>query len=55
MKVTVWHAKDGWRWKAQSENGEIVSESGEAYENKGYAVEAASRVAPDVDVIDIEG
>jgi uncharacterized protein YegP (UPF0339 family) len=37
MKVTVYRAQDGWRWRARAANGEIVSESGEAYENKSYA------------------
>ena len=43
-KVTVYEAKDGWRWHRQSENGEIVSESGEDYENKGWAVHIATEV-----------
>jgi uncharacterized protein YegP (UPF0339 family) len=34
MKVMVYRAEDGWRWRAIADNGEIVSESGEAYENK---------------------
>jgi uncharacterized protein YegP (UPF0339 family) len=36
-KVTVYEAKDGWRWHRKSENGEIVSESGEGYESKSHA------------------
>jgi hypothetical protein len=36
MKITVYQAEDGWRWRARASNGEIVSESGEAYENKSY-------------------
>jgi uncharacterized protein YegP (UPF0339 family) len=46
MKITVYRAADGWRWRAQADNGEIVSESGEAYENKSYAIEAAERFDP---------
>jgi uncharacterized protein YegP (UPF0339 family) len=46
MTVTVYLAKDGWRWRAQSGNGEIVSESGEAYVEKGYAIEAAKKFGP---------
>jgi hypothetical protein len=34
MKITVYRAEDGWRWRARAANGEIVSESGEAYENR---------------------
>jgi uncharacterized protein YegP (UPF0339 family) len=46
MKITVYRAEDGWRWRARAANGEIVSESGEAYENKAYVVEAARRFGP---------
>ena len=46
MKITVYRAADGWRWRARADNGEIVSESGEAYENKSYAIEAAERFSP---------
>jgi uncharacterized protein YegP (UPF0339 family) len=46
MKITVYRAQDGWRWRARAVNGEIVSESGEAYENKSYAIEAAERFGP---------
>jgi len=41
MKITVYRAEDGWRWRARAVNNEIVSESGEAYENRSYVVEAA--------------
>jgi uncharacterized protein YegP (UPF0339 family) len=46
MKITVYRAQDGWRWRARASNDEIVSESGEAYENKSYAIEAARRFGP---------
>jgi len=46
MKIVVYRAIDGWRWRAEAPNGEIVSESGEAYENKSYALEAARRFGP---------
>jgi uncharacterized protein YegP (UPF0339 family) len=41
MKITVCRAEDGWPWRARAVNGEIVSESGEAYEHESYAVGAA--------------
>jgi uncharacterized protein YegP (UPF0339 family) len=34
MKITVYKAEDGYRWRARAANGEIVSESGEAYRHK---------------------
>ena len=46
MKITVYRAADGWRWRARAANGEIVRGSGEAYENKSYAIEAAERFGP---------
>ena len=61
MKITVYRAEDGWRWRARavngeivSESGEIVSESGEAYENKSYAMEAARRFGPADAEIEVE-
>ena len=32
MQVKVYRGEDGWRWHAVAGNGEIVSESGEAYD-----------------------
>jgi uncharacterized protein YegP (UPF0339 family) len=55
MKITVCQAADGWRWRAKAVNGEIVSESGEPYENKSYALEAARRFGPgeaEIEVLD---
>jgi uncharacterized protein YegP (UPF0339 family) len=46
MKITIYRAQDGWRWRARAVNGEIVSESGEAYENKSYARRRRDRVGP---------
>jgi uncharacterized protein YegP (UPF0339 family) len=54
MKITVYRAQDGWRWRARAVNGEIVSESGEAYENKSYALEAARRFGPADAEIELE-
>jgi uncharacterized protein YegP (UPF0339 family) len=54
MKITVYQAEDGWRWRARASNGEIVSESGEAYENKSYALEAARRFGPAHAEIEVE-
>jgi uncharacterized protein YegP (UPF0339 family) len=54
MKITVYRAEDGWRWRARAVNNEIVSESGEAYENRSYVVEAAERFGPAGAEIDVE-
>ena len=54
MKITVYRAIDGWRWRAEAATGEIVSESGEAYENKSYALEAARRFGPADAEVDVE-
>jgi uncharacterized protein YegP (UPF0339 family) len=55
MKITVYRASDGWRWRAEAANGEVVSESGEAYEHKSYAMEAARRFGPADAEIEFEG
>jgi uncharacterized protein YegP (UPF0339 family) len=46
MKITVNKAEHGYRWRARAANGEIVSESGEAYQHKSYVLEAARRFGP---------
>jgi uncharacterized protein YegP (UPF0339 family) len=54
MKIGVYRAIDGC-WRAEAANGEIVSEPGEAYENKSYALEAARRFGPAAAEIEFEG
>jgi uncharacterized protein YegP (UPF0339 family) len=54
MKITVYRAQDGWRWRARASNDEIFSESGEADENKSYAMEAAKKFGPRDAVIQTE-
>ncbi len=46
MRTVVYKAEDGFRWRARADNGEIVSESGEAYEDKSYAITAAKKFGP---------
>jgi uncharacterized protein YegP (UPF0339 family) len=46
MKIRVYRAIDGWRWRAEAANGEVVSESGEAYENKSWAIQSAKKFGP---------
>jgi uncharacterized protein YegP (UPF0339 family) len=40
-RITVYNAKDGWRWRMQAPNHRIVAESGEAYTRRASAVRAA--------------
>lgn len=40
ITVTVYPAKDGYRWHAKARNGRIVAESGEAYERSEDAATA---------------
>jgi uncharacterized protein YegP (UPF0339 family) len=54
MQVKAYRAADGWRWRALALNGRIVSESGEAYEEKSYAIEAARDFGPRDAVIETE-
>lgn len=44
--VTVYRARDGWRWNARDTNGAIVAESGEAYERQAACLAAASSLFP---------
>jgi uncharacterized protein YegP (UPF0339 family) len=54
MKITVYKAEDGYRWRARAADGEIVSESGEAYQHKSYVLEAARRFGPAGAEIEVE-
>jgi uncharacterized protein YegP (UPF0339 family) len=54
MKITIYKAEDGYRWRARAANGEIVSESGEAYQHKSYVLEAARRFGPAGAEIEVE-
>ena len=45
--VTVYPSGDGWRWRVQAPNGEIVGQ-GESHPRKQSAVEAAERHHPPV-------
>ena len=44
MKLDIWKALDGWRWKVIAANGKLVAESGEAYTRKWNAWRAARGV-----------
>jgi uncharacterized protein YegP (UPF0339 family) len=46
MSTIVYLAEDGWRWHSLAGNGKVVSESGEAYEDKSYAITAAKNYGP---------
>ena len=50
----VYKAKDGWRWRRQARNGDIIAESGEAYTHKTDALDMAKRVNVDIEVKIIE-
>lgn len=40
MKCHIYKADDGWRWHLIAQNGRIVAESGEAYEQRGKCMRA---------------
>lgn len=42
LKITVYEAKDGWRWHAKR-SGRIMAESGEAYVKRSRPAQAAQR------------
>lgn len=43
MRVEIYQAKDGWRWRAVASNGRIMADSGEAYTRKRDAYRAFYR------------
>ena len=51
MRTIVYLAEDGWRWYSLATNGKVVSESGEAYDDKSYAITAAKNYGPQNAVI----
>ena len=53
LRVTIYHADDGWRWHAQAANNEIVA-SGEAYDNRGDAEHVTELIFADRADITIE-
>lgn len=44
-RVKVWNAEDGWRWQRWA-SSDMTAESGEAYQTKTGAIEAAERESP---------
>lgn len=40
MKVIIYKAKDGWRWRIRSRNGRIMADGGEAYTRQQSAERA---------------
>jgi uncharacterized protein YegP (UPF0339 family) len=40
MKLDIYKAADGWRWRFVAENGRIIAESGEAYTRNADAERA---------------
>lgn len=44
LTITVYRARDGWRWRLKAANGRIVAESGEAYTRTTSAIRAAKRL-----------
>lgn len=46
-KLSVFRDAAGeWRWRAQDGNHEVVAESGEGYDDRAYAIEAARSLFP---------
>lgn len=44
MKVHIYEAKDGFRWRLRARNGRIVAESGEAYSTRAACGQGWKRV-----------
>lgn len=44
-KVTIYKAKDGWRWRLQAGNNRIIAEGGEAYTRQRDVYRALAAVS----------
>ena len=42
-RLTIYPARDGWRWRLVAKNNRIVADSGEAYETASNAKRLAGR------------
>ena len=49
-KGEFYKAKDGYRWRVVAANGNIVADSGEAYENRADALSIYATLHPKVPV-----
>lgn len=53
--ITVYEAADGWRWRCETADGEVVAKSGSAWKKRVTAEGHAVREAKDNDLtIDVE-
>lgn len=56
MTLTVTHVlvykdrAEEWRWQARAENGRVVADSGEGYEHRQHAIDAATELYPQAEV-----
>jgi uncharacterized protein YegP (UPF0339 family) len=44
MRIEIYKAADGWRWRLKAANHRIVAESGEAYVGRREVLRAVNRV-----------
>jgi uncharacterized protein YegP (UPF0339 family) len=44
LTLTVYQARDGWRWHLKASNGRVVADGGEAYASQSNAMRAAKRL-----------
>lgn len=53
--LTLYKAKDGWRWRLVAPNGKLTAESGEAYKRRYDCREAAERLVTQPHGIKVQG
>lgn len=49
-KGEFYRAKDGYRWRVVAENGNIVADSSESYQNRGDALAIYAQLHPKVPI-----
>lgn len=45
MRLDIYRAEDGWRWRIVARNGRIVADSAESYRRRVDCVRMATKVA----------
>ena len=49
-RMHIYEANDGWRWRLKAQNGNIISDSGQAYKSERNA-ENAARMNAQVSIV----
>jgi len=52
VKVIVFRSKDrDYRWSLRADNGEVITDSGEGYRRRSYAIKKAEELFPNAELV----